>query len=149
MQTNITLSIRTIDFGLVIKDTGYDLTTLRLGQLMIAAGYEIVGADPDRNYSGELPWHGSIKEVEHRIKDRERRRQQAQAALDEALMDDDVRAKRDAESDIRREALNALPTRKVRGDGTTYDRYIPMVGALRSQGSGAKGSLGRRRCAVI
>jgi hypothetical protein len=124
VQQNLTLSIRAIDFGLtVLKDTGYGLTNLRLGQLMVASGYEVVGADLNRNYTGELPWFGSIKEVEHRITDVEQRRQRAQAALDDALMDDDARAKRDAEAQARREALNAPPQRKVRGDGSQYDKY--------------------------
>jgi len=39
------------------------------------------------------------------------------------LLDDDERAKRDAESKARRAALDALPERKTRGDGTMYDRY--------------------------
>jgi len=44
-QQNLALSIRVIDFGLgVITDTGYDLTTLRLGQLMREAGYELTDA---------------------------------------------------------------------------------------------------------
>ena len=42
-STNLKLSIRVIDFGLriIIEDTGYALTTLRLGDLMRAAGYEV------------------------------------------------------------------------------------------------------------
>ncbi len=124
LRQNLTLSIRVVDFGLgVIEGTGYGLTTLRLGQLMREEGYEVVGADPLRNYGGELPWFGSMKEVEKHIKDMTKRRADAQAALDEALLDDDERAKRDAEADIRRDALNALPTRKVRGDGSYYDVY--------------------------
>ena len=75
-QQNLTLSIRVIDFGLgVLNDPGYDLTTLRLGQLMRASGYEPRDADPTRNYSGVMPWFGSMKEIE--------RRAAAQATLDD------------------------------------------------------------------
>ena len=90
---------------------------------MIDAGYQISGPDPDHHYSGELPWNSSIKEVEHRLKDVERRRAIAQSALDDALMDDDARAQRDAEAKARRDAANGQPRRKTRGDGSVYDRY--------------------------
>lgn len=121
---NLTRSIRTIDFGLgVLAESGHDLTTLRLGELMQSAGYEAVGADPTRNYLGVMPWFGSVSEVEQRIAARERRCAAAQAQLDEALLDDDVRAKRDAEADMRRAELNTRPVRKVRGDGSMYDRF--------------------------
>jgi hypothetical protein len=124
VQQNVTLSIRAIDFGLrVLENTGYGLTNLRLGELMAGDGYEHIGADPERNYAGEMPWHGCLKEVEHRINDRERRRAAAQAQLDEAFMDDDVRARRDAEADRRRAELNARPVRKTRGDGSQYDKW--------------------------
>ena len=100
-----------------------DLTTLKLGALMVADGYEIVGADPARYYGGGLPWFGSLPEVQRRLEDLDRRREEAQAALDEALLDDDVRAKRDAEAAANIAALNAQPQRKMRGDGTMYDKY--------------------------
>ncbi len=109
VQQNLTLSIRVIDFGpTVLKETLYDLTALRLGALMSEAGFEVVGADPLRNFSGVMPWHGSIKEVEHRMKDVERRRAAAQEALDTALLDDDGRAKREAEAKEYRDALNSM-----------------------------------------
>ncbi len=124
VRRNLELSILTIDRGVhILTGTGYDLTNLRLGQLMIEAGYEVIGADPDRNYSGTLPWLGSIKEVERRMQEVERRRVVAQAALDDALLADDERMQREAEATARRDALNKLPTRKVRDDGSMYDRY--------------------------
>ena len=87
---NVALSIKVVDFGLgVVKDSGYDLTNMRLGELMVASGHEVVGADPDRNFRGVLPWRGSIKDVEARIKEVERRRAAAQQQLDDALLDDD------------------------------------------------------------
>lgn len=121
---SLSLSIRCIDFGLrVVEDTGYDLTTLRLGELMREAGYAVEGADPDRHYAGTMPWHGSLPEVEQRIEDLTKRRERAQAALDDALLDDDERAAQEAAAKAKRDELNARPVRKVRGDGSQYDKY--------------------------
>ena len=89
VQRNLTLSIKTIDVGVaVVNGTGYDLTTLRLGALMREAGYEPTGADPHRNYRGVMPWFGSMPEVERRIQQLTKQRDDAQAMLDEALLDD-------------------------------------------------------------
>ena len=70
------------------------LSTSRLGELMREAGYEL--------------WHGSVKEVERRLADRARRRGQAQAELDGALLDDEERATQEAEAREYRETANAL-----------------------------------------
>jgi hypothetical protein len=125
VQRNLTLSIRVLDFGPdhALKDCEYSLGSLRIGELMREAGYEAQGADPDRNFTGVMPWFGSLKEIEHRAKDVERRRFAAQSALDDALLDDDEREKKGAEAKARRAALDALPTRKVRGDGSQFDKY--------------------------
>ena len=66
---------------------------------------------------GELPWFGSLPEVERRISKLAQQRQAAQAALDEALIDDDARVKRDAESAQYRDAFNAMRV-KVGADGS-------------------------------
>ena len=122
-QQNLKLSITTIDRGPgVINGTGYDLTTLRLGQLMREAGYAPEGADPNRNFAGVMPWMGSLPEIEGRIARRQKELDDAQAQLDEAL-DDTERARGEAEAKARRDALNAAPQRKVREDGSEYDRY--------------------------
>lgn len=124
VQRNLTLSIKTIDFGIdVVNGTGYDLTTLRLGELMRDAGFEPAGADRDRNYSGEMPWFGSLPDVERRIAALQKQRDDAQARLDEAMLDDAQRERLAAESKARRDALSAAPQRKTRGDGSQYDRY--------------------------
>jgi len=91
--------------------------------LMREAGFEAEGADPSVNYGGVLPWRGALPEVERRIAEGERRRASAQSALDDALLSDPERAEREAESKARRDAANALPQRKVRSDGSQYDRY--------------------------
>ena len=124
-QQNLTLSIRTIDFGLgVVNGTGYGLDTLRLGALMREAGYAPTGADPDRNYGGVMPWFGSLPEVERRIQQLTKHRAEAQARLDEALLNDADRAAIAAADKARRDALNAAPQRKTRGDGSQFDRYF-------------------------
>lgn len=123
VQQNLTISISIIDGLDAVADTGYDLTTLRLGALMRASGYEPEGADPRRSYSGVMPWLGSIPQVERRISNLVKLRTDADTRLADALLDDEERAKRDAEAAIRREASNALPVRKTRQDGSQYDRY--------------------------
>jgi len=115
---NLTLSIKCIDFGAgVLKDSGRELTNLRLGELMVASGFEVIGADPDRNFAGRLEWHGSLKETEQRMKETARRRAQAEQQLASALMDDDERAKQDAHSKRLRDAANALDIR-IAADGS-------------------------------
>ena len=76
---------------------GYDLTTLRLGDLMI--GFHLPdGRGPDVNYSGQMPWGGSVPDVEQRIADLAAKRATARAALEDAVLDDDERVARDAEA---------------------------------------------------
>ncbi len=120
-QTNLRLSIRTIHHGpRVLEETGYGLTNLRLGELMIASGYEVVGAEG--NFAGTLPWFGTLSEVERQIADVEARRARAQAQLDEALLDDDERERRDAEAAALRDAFNSMRVR-LADDGSlvAYD----------------------------
>jgi hypothetical protein len=65
-----------------------------------------------------LTHHG--KAVEDRIRKLLiKRRDDAQARLDEALLDDAEREQLAAQ----RAARNAMPQRKTRGDGSQYDRY--------------------------
>lgn len=70
-----------------------------------------------------MPWFGSLPEVERRIQQLTTQRAEAQARLDEALLDDAERERLAAEDKARRAALNAAPQRKVRGDGSQFDRY--------------------------
>jgi hypothetical protein len=110
VQQNLKLSIIAVDRGPgVANDTGFSLDTLRLGHLMREAGYSA--------------WFGSRPEVEERIERLIAQRNEAQAQLDDAMLDDDERAKRDAESAARAAKLNAAPVRKTRGDGSQYDRW--------------------------
>ena len=124
LKTNLVLSIRAIDLGPdVANGTGYDLTTLRLGALMIESGYEVLGADRDRHYAGKLPWHGSLPKVERRLADWRKQRAEAEARLADAVLDEAGRERRVAERKSQIDALNATPVRKTRGDGSQYDRY--------------------------
>ena len=123
LRTNLTLSIRAIDFGLgVVIDSGYDLTTLRLGQLMVASGFDVKDADPSRNFMGTLPWFGSLKDVEQRLATCAKRRGEAHLALADALLSDEERATRDAESAALRDTLNTLYLR-MSSDGRTLVAY--------------------------
>jgi hypothetical protein len=55
-----------------------------------------------------MPWHGSLRDLERQAKDVARRRRQAQAALDAALLDDDERARQEAEAKALNAAYNSL-----------------------------------------
>ena len=95
VKRNLELSILTIDRGTgVLVGTGYDLTNLRLGELMGAWGFAPVGADPARNFAGELPWFGSMKEVAQRLEDLDRRLALAQEQLTAASLTDAERVSR-------------------------------------------------------
>jgi hypothetical protein len=124
LASNLTLSIAVIDTGLqVLENSVYDLSTLRLGRLMQDDGFKLIGADSRRNYAGAMEWFGSIPETEARIATIEQQRAAAESMLTEALLDDDERQRLDAEAQVRRDEANAMPTRKVRHDGSMYDKY--------------------------
>lgn len=78
---------------------------------MAAAGYATEGPE----LRGPNGWRGSLKDVEHRIKTLTQQRADAQSALDETLIDDDARAKREAEDKVFYAALNTMD---LKGDGT-------------------------------
>ena len=118
-RQNLTMSIVMLDRGLNLDGTGYTLETLRLGDLMRASGFVAAPPVKDLEASGRLPWFGSLDQVEKQLKQLQARRDAAQASLDDALLDDESRARRTAE----RAARNALPQRKTRRDGSQYDRY--------------------------
>jgi hypothetical protein len=121
-RTNLTLSIKVIDFGLdkALSDSGYALTNLRLGELMRESGYEVTGADPNTNAVGTLPWYGSLREVERRLSSLAQQRAQAEAALESVLMSDDERQRQEAEAQQLTDAYNAM-TVKV---GPTSDGLV-------------------------
>jgi len=85
---NLKLSIMTVDRGRGVFDgSGYALETLRLGALIREAGY--VEAPPVEGQAvGRLPWFGSLPEVEQRLHDLQKRRDEAQARLDATLRDE-------------------------------------------------------------
>lgn len=67
LQANLTFSLRLIDFGLSAGERHLgpvaDLSPLRIGELMIAAGYDVCGPA----LRGPNGWIGSMPEVEKRI----------------------------------------------------------------------------------
>ena len=127
---NLGLSIQVIDSGLrVIAETTYGLTSLRLGALMREAGYVALGVDPARHYAGVMPWHGSLPEVEKRLSDFAKRRATVEATLEDALLDDDVRAQRDAEAAALSAAINGL---LISGTVETAGNWSPTGTARRS-----------------
>lgn len=102
---SLTFSIRLIDFGLGVSTIGPIVSlSNRIGQLMGEAGY----ATESLALRGPNGWRGSLKEVEQRIKTLTKQRIDAQEALDEALIDDDERTKREAEDKAFREAINTM-----------------------------------------
>jgi hypothetical protein len=108
-EQNLALSLRTIDRGLrALADAAYSLVTLRLGELMIASGYDIEGADPSVNYLGQLPWRGSLSDVEARLAKAASTRASVDTALADTLLSDDDRAARDADANARRAAFNGM-----------------------------------------
>lgn len=82
-QQNVKLSITAIDRGF-IEGTGWELGTLRIGQLMREAGYK-EGPKIENQACGPLPWFGSLPEVERRVKGLLEQRDAAQAPLEAAL----------------------------------------------------------------
>lgn len=117
-RQNVELSIITIDRGLQPHGQ-WTLETLRLGALMREAGY-VEGPKVDNQVHGPLPWFGSLPDVERRLADLRRQRDNWQRALDDALMDPDTLAQRNRGV---AEAARAQGTLKTRGDGSTYRKF--------------------------
>lgn len=117
LQNGLRLSITVIDRGCGTWPNGAVMLGGPLVDVITATGAYFQAERPG------VPWFGSMPEVEHRIADMQKRLATAQAQLDEALLDDDARAARDAESQARRDKLNTTPVRKTRGDGSQFDRW--------------------------
>lgn len=102
LQQGLRLSILNIDRGCGYWPNGAPMIGIPLAEAIVAAGYE-----PPTNRPG-VAWFGSLPEVEQRIQQLTKERDEAQAALDNAMLDDDARAKKDAESAARRDRINAM-----------------------------------------
>jgi hypothetical protein len=116
----VELSLRQIDRGLDFRGEAFSVR-LPLDDLMERDG----AADPSGTLTTTVAaaWKGSLKTVEPRLRELQRRCDEAAALLAGALMDDDARAKHEAEAKKRLDIARAAPQRKTRGDGSTYDRY--------------------------
>jgi hypothetical protein len=110
----LTVSIRAIDHGCTYWPNGAPGLGGSLVAMIQDAGYT-----PAPGAAG-VAWHGSLTGVEERLKVLTRKRDEAQAALADALLDDETRARRSAEAQAR--AANT-PVRKTRADGSQYDKY--------------------------
>ncbi len=117
-RQNLEASIVMVDRG-SMSGSQWELENLRLGSLMRESGY-IEAAKVDNQRFGALPWRGSLPDTERRLADLQRQRDDWQRVLDDALLDDADRERRDREL---HEAARAKPTRKTRGDGSHYDVY--------------------------
>jgi hypothetical protein len=119
---NTRASLAFLQHGTSLDGTGWMLPTSHLGKLMKEAGY-VESLPLPGQACGELPWFGSLDYVNAQIADLTKRRDAAQAQLRESLLDDSARAERAAADAERLVELRARPNRKVRGDGSVYDKY--------------------------
>lgn len=111
---NLTLSIRMIDFGLGASTLGPIVRlTLRIGDLMAAAGYDIEAPA----LHGPRGWRGAVRETEARIAELTKRCVPVEAQLHEMLLTDDEQATRDAERAALQEVLKTMHIRNNR-DGS-------------------------------
>jgi hypothetical protein len=82
---NLELSARVLLHGYAALDgSGYELTTLRLGELMQRDGF--VPVDRDEGRSPELPWYGSLREVEQKVRALTAERDEHAVRLERALI---------------------------------------------------------------
>jgi hypothetical protein len=107
-QQNLTFSIKLIDFGFAanrLRAPIISLESTRVGELMVEAGYDVVGLELLRGPNG---FRGSLPDTEQRIKDLTKQRTEAQAALDVLLRTDEERAQQEAEDNAFHEAINTM-----------------------------------------
>jgi hypothetical protein len=80
------LSLRVVESGLSALDgSGYMLETLPLGDCMRASGYSETVPPPPGEAGMRLPWFGSLREVETRLKELQTRRDDAATRLERAV----------------------------------------------------------------
>lgn len=111
-------SIELIDYGWAanrLPGAIIDLSSTRLGALMAAAGYDVVGHEALRGPNG---FRGSLAETERRVKDLVKQRTAAQAQLAALLPTEAERTQREAEHQAHRAALATMQVRNNSdGDG--------------------------------
>jgi hypothetical protein len=101
-------SIRLIDRGLASSIGALeDLSSLPIGDLLLAAGYEVKVPE----LHGPRGWRGSLPAVEKRLAQRAAEERAARATLAEALMSDEERAAREVEAKAYRDTYNRLNLR--------------------------------------
>jgi hypothetical protein len=87
-RNNLASSIQVIDRGpSLLEDRGGSISTLHLGQLMTESGYQSPPPPPDEPFRiNDLPWFGSLPEMERRLKALNAQRDEAERRLDAALL---------------------------------------------------------------
>ena len=118
ISQNLKASILAIDGLGSTTVNGFSLNTLRVGQLLKAAGFP-ESAPIENQVVGEIQWPGSLPEIERRLRDLQSQLVEAENRLAAALLDETGRAKQQAAI----AAKNAAPQRKTRGDGSVYLKY--------------------------
>jgi hypothetical protein len=113
LASRLDWAIKLLDHGLGISTIGaiVDLSSTPIGQLMMAAGFDVAGPA----LRGPNGFRGSIKETEQRIKELTKQHADARAALDLVLRSDEERATQDAESAALNVAFNGLHAKFVDG----------------------------------
>jgi len=120
-RQKLEMSIQRIDYGLDLGPAGSCMYgNIPLDDLMREAGY--VPRDAVARADGEA-WFGTLPSAEWRLKELQARHDDAKCRLDEALLGDKERAKRDAQIQARDAEAATRPRRKTRPDGTQYDKY--------------------------
>ena len=80
------LSIKVIEIGpVVLQDTGVMLETLPLGRMMRESGYTESVTPPPGEVGMRLPWYGSLREVDARLKELQVRKRDAEVRLERAI----------------------------------------------------------------
>jgi hypothetical protein len=119
-QQNLKRSILQIDRGLDFRNGAFPVN-LPLDDLMRADGLESPRGTLVST-CGEA-WRGSMPLVEQRLAQLQQQHNDAQQQLDDAMLSDADREQKAKDAKARADALNALPRRKTRGDGTQFDKY--------------------------
>ena len=123
-QQNLQLSIVSIDKGLrgLEGATAYSLAGTRLAELLTDAGYAPSSAEHLKMFGG-FPWRGSLRDVEKEIIALNKQLDAARREVEEANLTPAEVAQRHKERQMQ-------PVRKVRGDGSQYDRYYDENGRV-------------------
>jgi hypothetical protein len=117
---DIIFSMRVLDFGFRNSLPIVTLAPTRLGGLMADAGYATEG----EALRGPNGWRGNLEDTERRVKSLRLQHAEAQVALEKALLTDEERVERDAETVALRDAFNGMNV-TLGADGRTLTAFTP------------------------